>query len=130
MTHLEQFLHNNIDGGLIPTWAKDNYISYFNLPNINYHIRNKSLTLPLISIGTGIGGFAAGIYSAIKIQSIKTAQAKLQDHVQNLHRGLQEEHQEIVELRNNSKKLYEYSYTQFLTISDQINSINVIYRTQ
>ena len=43
--------------------------------------------------------------------------------VQNLQRELQEEHQEIVELTTNSKKLYEYSYTQVLSIADQINSI-------
>ena len=66
---------------------------------------------------TGIGGLAAGIYSAIEIQSIKTAQAELQDHVQNLQKGLQEDHQEIPELRRNTKKLYEYSYTQFLSIA-------------
>ena len=46
---------------------------------------------------TGIGGLAAGIYSAIKIQSIKTGQAELRDHVQNLQRGLQKDHQEILE---------------------------------
>ena len=39
---------------------------------------------------TGIGGLAAKFYSAIEIQSIKTAQTELRDHVQNLQRGLQE----------------------------------------
>ena len=53
---------------------------------------------------TGIGGLAAGIYSAIEIQSIKTAQAELRDHVQNLLRGLQEEHQKIVELTKQTLK--------------------------
>ena len=85
-THLEQFLHNNIDGTLLPTWEKDNYVSYPLLPNNNYPIRNKRFILPLISMVTGIG-LAAGIYSAIEIQSIKTAQAELRDHVQNLQRG-------------------------------------------
>ena len=55
---------------------------------------------------TGIGGLAAGIYSAIKIQSIKTAQTECRDHVQNLQRGLQEDLQEILELTRNTKKLY------------------------
>ena len=82
-THLEQFLHNNIDGSLLPTWAKDNYVSYFHLPNNNYPIRNKRFILPLLSIVTGIGGLAAGIYRAIKIKLIKTAQAELRDHLQN-----------------------------------------------
>ena len=72
---------------------------------------------------TGIGGLAAGIYSAIEIQSIKTAQAELRDHVQNLQRKLQEDHQEILELTRNTNKLYEYSYTQFWSIGEQINSI-------
>ena len=97
-THLEQFLHNNIDGALLPPWAKDYYIRYPYLPNNNYFIRNNRLILPLIFMVTGIGGLAAGIYSAIEIQSIKTAQAELRDHVKNLQRGLQEEHQKKVEL--------------------------------
>ena len=79
--------------------------------------------MPLISIVTEIGCLAAGIYSAIEIQSIKTAQAELRDHVQNLQRKLQEDHQEILELTRNTKKLYEYSYSQFLSIAEQINSI-------
>ena len=33
------------------------------------------------------------------------------------------DHQEILELTRNTKKLYEYSYTQFLSIAEQINSI-------
>ena len=102
-THLEQLLHNNIDGTLIPTWAKDYYVSYPHLPNNNYPVRKKRFILPLISMVTGIGGLAAGIYSAIEIQSIKTAQAELRDHVQNLQRGLQEDHQEILELTINTK---------------------------
>ena len=108
-THFEQFLHNNIDGTLLPTWAKDNYVSYPHLPNNNYSICNKRFKLPLISMVTRIGGLAAGIYSAIEIQSIKTSQAELRDHVQNLQRGLQEDHQEILELTRNTKKLYEFT---------------------
>ena len=42
-THLEQFLHNNIDGKLLPTSAKDYYVSYSHLPNNNYPIRNKKI---------------------------------------------------------------------------------------
>ena len=72
---------------------------------------------------TEIRGLAAGIYSAIESQSIKIAQAELRDHVQNLQKGLQDDYQEILELTRNTKKLYEYSYTQFLTIAEQINSI-------
>ena len=103
LTHLEQFLHKNIDGTLLPTWAKDYYVSYPNVPN-NYPIRTKRFMLPLISMVTGIGGLAAGIYNAIEIQSIKAAQAELRDHVQSLQRGLQEEHQEILEIAKNTKK--------------------------
>ena len=122
-THLEQFLHDNIDGALLPTWVSDNYRSTLNLPNNNYPIRKKRFILPLISMVTGIGGLAAGIYSAIESQSIKTAQAELRDHVQNLQRKLQEDHQEILEITKNTKKLYKYFYTQFLSIADKINSI-------
>ena len=42
-THLEQILHDNIDGALLPTWVSDNYRSYFNLPNNNYPIRKRDL---------------------------------------------------------------------------------------
>ena len=108
-THLEQFLHNNIDGALLPIWAKDYYINYPYLPNNNYSICNKRFILPLISMVTGIRGLAAGIYSAIEIQLIKTAQAELRDHVQNLQRGLQEDHKVIVKLTKNTTNLYEYS---------------------
>ena len=38
---------------------------------------------------TGIAGLANKIYNAIKIPSIKTAQAKLRDHIQNLQLRLQ-----------------------------------------
>ena len=66
-THLEQFLHNNINGTLVPTWAKNYYVSYPHLPNNNYFIRLKRFILFLISMVTGIVGLAAGIYSAIEI---------------------------------------------------------------
>ena len=66
-THLEQFLHNNIDGALLPTWVSNNYRSYLNFPNNNYHIRKMRFILHLISMVTGIGGLSAGIYSAIEI---------------------------------------------------------------
>ena len=122
-THMEQFLHDNIDGALLPTWVSDNYRSYLNRSNNNYFICSKQYILPLISMVTGIGGLAAGIYSGIKIQSIKTTKAELQDHVQNSHRGLQEDHQEILEIPKYTKKLYEYCYTQFLRIANKINSI-------
>ena len=68
--------------------GKQNYVSYPHLPNNNYPIRNKRCILPLIFMVTGIGGLAAGIYSAIEIQSIKTAKAELRDHVQNLQKQI------------------------------------------
>ena len=40
-----------------------------------------------------------------------------------MQRGLQEDHQKILELTRNTKKLYEYSNTQFLSIEEQINLI-------
>ena len=86
----------------MPTWVSENYRSYHYLLNNNYTTRKTRFILPLISMVTGIGGLAAGIYSAIEIQSIKTAQAELRDHVQNLQRGLQEDHPEIVELTKNT----------------------------
>ena len=36
---------------------------------------------------------------------------------------MQEVYQEILEIAKNTKKLYEYSYTQFVSISEQISSI-------
>ena len=122
-TQLEQFLHNNVDGALLPTWVSERYRSYSTFPDNNYPICKKRFILPLISMVFGIGGLAAGIYSAIEIQSIKTAQAELRDHVQNLQRGLLEKHQDILEITKNTKKLYEYSYTQILNIAEKINSI-------
>ena len=119
-THLKRILHNNIDGARLTTWLRDDYSRYLNLPNNNYSICIKRFILPLISI---IGVLAAGIYSAIKIQSRITAQALLRNHLQNLQTGLQEEHHEILEITTNTKQLYTYLYTQFLSIADKINSI-------
>ena len=76
-TPLEQFLHNNIDGGMLPTWTDDNYRSYPERPNNNYPVRKRRFIPPLISMVTGIGRLAAGIYSNIEIQAIKSAQADL-----------------------------------------------------
>ena len=64
-----------------------------------------------------------GIYSAIEFKLIKIAQVELRDHVHYLQRGLQEKHQEILEVTKNIKKLYEYFYTQFLSLADKTNSI-------
>ena len=84
----KKFLHNNIDNALLQTWTNNYYISYPNLPN-NIYLIYKRFILPLRFIITGIGGLAAGVYSAIEIQSIKTDQAELRDHLQNLQRKLQ-----------------------------------------
>ena len=72
---------------------------------------------------SGIGRLALGIYSAIEIQAIKSAQAELRDHVKNLQSRVESDNQEMVELERNTKKLYEYTYSQFVLIGDKLNTI-------
>ena len=63
---------------------------------------------------TGIGRLAAGIYSNIEIQAIKSAQADLWNHVRNLQTKVEVDHQKTVELEKKiQNKLYEYTYSQF-----------------
>ena len=38
----KQFSHNNIDGGMMPTWKDDNYRSFPKRPNNNYPVCKKN----------------------------------------------------------------------------------------
>ena len=89
-----------------------NYRSYPERPNNNYSVRKRRFILPLISMVTGIGGLDAGIYSAIEIQAIKSAQAELRDHVRNLQTRVEVDHQEMVEL----EKIHKH-YTSTLILN-------------
>ena len=85
-------------------------------------MQKKWFVLPLISMVTGIGGLAAGIYSAIEIQAIKRTQAKLRDHVKNLKTRVEVDHQKMVELEKIQKIIRVHLLAIFI-LRDKLNSI-------